>query len=277
MKLKTSIHKFKLLTSSFCRGALNGPGDQAEMRAPSIRGQIRQWHREMPFDGGGKRADEIVDLVWGSAGNGDGCSSKISLSVSPLETSTNQESTLPHSNERAKVNNRLSALPASDLEYTLEMRWMPMCDKRIWEEAERAVKLWLLLGGVGLRVNRAAGSVWPLGEWAPKTTAELKSSLTALRCRWPVMLADHSLGETAAELRKEASNTLDGNPDVFGSIRPRVSSPLKMKVAQIDGRPRLLITAQSHAVLCRAKALLAEAARNAEHRLGETQWERVHL
>ncbi len=290
-KAAEAEYGFKLLTPCLCHGA--SPDGPAEMRIPSIRGQIRFWHRQMA-----DRAN--VNRIWGATEGQNVGSSRVSLCLDRHETNSRDQDKaliLPHEGSARrsaipavrscqvqtprkpgfchKGGARRSAIPAGQT-FTLTLRRLPGCTATDWTEAQKAVKLWLLIGGLGLRCNRAAGSVWPTGDWAPKTEAELAQRLSELGCRWAVRLADARLGATKDDrdatpdaLRCAASDTVV-NPEVFGqALGGRIPSPTRMKVIWLGGKYRLLLTAKEATTLDRARQLLAAKP------LGRVQWQPV--
>lgn len=97
--------------------------------------------------------------------------------------------------------------------------------------------------------NRAAGSVWPHSDGAPRDPATLRTVLQSLGLTgWSVALVGLGAGRSAAELRETASDTIAGNPHraVFGGINDREPSHTKFKVALLASQPD---GARSHCLL----------------------------
>ena len=165
MILPTKTYPFKLLTACFCGGADNQLAP-AEMRVPSIRGQVRAWHREIS-------GAETVNRIWGST-DGEGGASRVALvwdaSILPRQAQPKPH-ILPHKNQGPRP-----ALAAGQ-SFTLTLQRLIGCSTDDWVGAQNAVKLWLLIGCLGLRANRAAGSVWPVGDWVPQTSEKLGETL----------------------------------------------------------------------------------------------------
>jgi hypothetical protein len=124
-------------------------------------------------------------------------------------------------------------------------------------KVENALEVWLLLGSLGLRANRAGGSIWPAD--APKTAEELKHTLQNFGLKnWSVALVGQGKGKSVKELHETATDTIKGNPyrDIFGSINPRLSSPAKFKVIRLVDGFCLLACAPSSQILHQAEQLL---------------------
>ncbi len=231
MKLSEQTYTFTLLTPAMIGGA-KGKSASAEMRIASIRGQIRRWHRQAALN-------PNCNTVWGCT-EATPVASKVSLSLEARKQPNQIDAAiLPH---KGGANCRKAL--SQDQEFTLTLRRLVRCTGAEWATAQSAVKLWLLLGGLGLRVNRAAGSVWALDSWVPQSEAELNQTLKDLGYKHLVQLADVSPGNTPQNLRKEASNTVSV-AKFFGSISPRRPSPLKMKVIRLGDTHRLLLTGLS--------------------------------
>ena len=244
MILPTEKYFFKLLTACFCGGADNQAAP-AEMRVPSIRGQVREWHRQVS-------ETETVNRVWGNTG-GETRASRVALiwdaSLSPRQAQP-KPYILPHKSQGGRP-----ALAAGQ-SFTLTLQRLIGCSTGDWTAAQNAVKLWLLIGCLGLRANRAAGSVWPVGDWVPQTPSQLGATLRSLGFRWPVQLVETPAGTKADELRRLASNTVKGHPRIFGDIKPRIPSPTKFKVIELAGQPRLMVTAPPSVDLSAARTAL---------------------
>jgi hypothetical protein len=263
MILPTENYSFKLLTACFCGGADNQAAP-AEMRVPSIRGQVRAWQRELA-------CSEAVNRIWGST-DGEACASRVGLicdaSVLPLQAQP--QHILPH-----KCQGRRSALSAGQ-SFTLTLQRLVGCSSGDWTTAQNAIKLWLLIGCLGLRANRAAGSVWPLDpdqkerKWVPQTPAQLGETLRNLGLSWPMQLIETPAGTTAEKLRCLASDTVKGHPDLFGDIKPRKPSPTRFKVIEVTGRPRLLVTAPPSISLTAARTALSGV-----NKAGQFQWKTI--
>lgn len=261
--------EIEFLTPMFCRGAYQ---DTPEIRVPSIRGMVRWWFRAL----GGTPDDEKAAFGglsrFGRRERGQVIASHLTFRISQLRVrrAAPDPLTLPHKpgrqgspqaafaaggHFRLQVSTRLGGLP-------------PELEKKVMS----ALEVWLLLGALGLRANRAAGSIWPADGTAPETPGELRHRLGACGCHWPVSLTVRSLAVTAEELRVAATNTVEGHPHIFGQVRGgRRGSAIKMKVIRIENTPRLLLTARDRSILDEARRIL----RDARKPLGELEWDTV--
>jgi hypothetical protein len=229
MQLQTARFQFTLLTPCFGGTALGKLDDHAEMRIPPIRGHVRFWHRAL-FS-----ADDC-NRVWGNAAGTSGHASRVALRFAGQVSDKQalpKPSLLPH---KGKTSGSPRAALASGETFVLQLQRLINCSNTDWDHAQRAVKAWLLLGCVGLRSNRAAGSVWPEDSWVPDTPETLKATLEELGLRgWSVAVVGLGSSSTPARLRETASDTLSGftNVPIFGGIKPREPSPTKFKVARM--------------------------------------------
>jgi hypothetical protein len=244
MILPTEEYSFKLLTACFCGGA--DQAASAEMRVPSIRGQVRAWHREIS-------GSETVNRIWGSTVGETGASHVALFWDATTLPSQAQPKPyiLPHKRQGFRP-----AL-AVDQSFIIKLQRLVGCSTGDWTASQNAVKLWLLIGCLGLRANRAAGSVWPIGDWVPKTPTQFDQTVRSLGFRWPVQLVDTPAGTKADALRALASDTVKGQPRLFGSITPRVPSPTKFKVVELAGQLRLLVTSRPPVSLSAARTALS--------------------
>lgn len=253
MQLHYKEFSFTLLTPCFSGTALGKQADRAEMRIPPIRGHVRFWHRVLFGVGDCNR-------VWGAASGDQGYASRVSIRFVGLVPSVHAQPpppVLPHKDKPNQRGHR-PALAAGE-SFTLRLQRLPGCTDTDWDHAQKAVQLWLLIGGLGLRANRAAGSVWPKGNWVPKTGDDLKNLLQMLGLKkWCVALAGLGKGKSADELRATASDTIQGKSprDIFGGINPRQPSNIKFKVIELADGLCLLASAQHVNIMRKAEQLL---------------------
>ncbi len=216
---KIKIYNVELLTPSFCKIGEGKP----EIRGTSIRGMIREWKSLL---GLGRQ----VDIIWGGRG---GQASKVGISVNIINQEKGSVPLLPH-----KHSNK----PQAILEYStfdLTLTRLVGCTESLWEEAKQDVKNWLMLGCLGQRANRAAGSVW-------ETSFSFDSTVDFLKqCpNYGYMKISNESFDNPEEVRKIASDTVN-NTRYFGSFKPRTPSPTKMKVIKIADKYHLLMFAKT--------------------------------
>jgi CRISPR/Cas system CMR-associated protein Cmr1 (group 7 of RAMP superfamily) len=236
--------EIQLLTPCFCRGAYR---DQPEIRVPSIRGMVRWWFRAL-----GGTPDQEKALFGGV--HAGAVASRLVFRVGSVSArrASPDPATLPHkAGGQASPQAALAAGGSFELAVTSRLNQIP---PDLTRRIESALNVWTLLGALGLRANRAGGSLWPTDTVAPKTPAELRSRLTSLGCPWPVYLAGTEAGSNLEALRAAATDTVSEPKRIFGSARgSRLASPLKLKVVRFDNQLRLLITAPSADVIIEAQ------------------------
>src|SRR5690606_14115826 len=122
-----------------------------------------------------------ANRVWGATAGNSGRGSRVALRLGPGSPplSNTPERLLPHADpkrDRRKAESVRAALPVGT-KATLILQRLPGCVESDWEDAQRATKAWLLLGTLGYRGNRAAGSVWPDADWAPRDETSFSTLL----------------------------------------------------------------------------------------------------
>lgn len=249
MKLPTVTYEFEFLTDCFSGTAEGKEARHSELRVPPIRGHVRMWHN-MAFGA------ESCHAVWGNT-SGDGTGSRVAMRFLELPPVSKELSeVLPHKN---KQGGKRPALPAGT-RATLELTRLPHCTAAQWEIAQKATKLWLLLGTLGLRSARAAGSVWPVADWVPADAKALRDILASLGLKnLEVALIGEAADKTAAELRATASDTVANHRDVFGDSgkNSRLPSPTCFKVIRLG--PSLCLLAHApRGILAQAQTLLQQ-------------------
>ena len=273
MQLQTVNFKFTLLTPCFSGTALGKYADCSEMRVPPIRGHVRFWHRQL-FD------NNDCNSVWGSASGNAGKGSLVAIRLlGTPESAHAQALILPH--DPKKSGKPRPSLPEGS-EFTLSIQRLPGCTSDAWDRAKRAVKAWLLLGCLGLRSNRAAGSVWPVDDWVPTDPDSLKATLTNLGLKsLTVALIGLGKDKTPAELRETASDTIQGNfhKRIFGAIKPeRRPSPTKFKVIRLGKQYCLLASAPHEQITFndgQCRTILAEAERLLKTKPDPRRWKEL--
>ena len=250
MQLSTIEYGFEFLTPCFSGTAEGRDAALSELRVPPIRGHIRFWHRAA-------FGNPSANQVWGSANGNEGQGSRVAIRISsPTPTSGRRFPLLPHHPQRPGLR---PALPDGS-NAGIQLQRFPGCTNDDWDKANAAARLWLIAGTLGYRATRAAGSVWPLGDWAPKTREDLAGILAPLVARpsqpWGAALAGEAAVLSWADLRKTASDTPAGPPNLFGGANPRKPSPVRFKVVRLAGSLRLLAMAPSRESITHAEAAL---------------------
>lgn len=237
------IYKIELLTPSFCKIGNGKP----EIRGTSIRGMIREWKELL----GGN-----ADAVWGGRG---GNASKVGIAMKNVEQEKGTASLLPH-----KGGTKQQAILAGAT-FDLILTRLVGCTDKLWEEAQKDVSNWLLLGCLGQRANRAAGSVWNTN-WYFSSKQEFIN-----QCPDNIEIRISNEGfDDAAAVRTIASDTVKV-PRYFGSFKPRESSPTKMKVIKIGSKYHLLMFAARDDILDGAIRELKV------NKVDKTNWNKITL
>ena len=246
-----STYRIEFITPLFSRGAYeNNP----EVRPSSIRGQLHMWFRAL----GGNAADEKV--IFGGV-HGDATASRVVVRVSSLKGLTGSSSTLPHKNGA-----QASPKPAYQIGTGFDLHILSRLgglEPRLQSALDRTLETWLLLGTLGLRGTRAAGSFC----WQPTPAASkgrhqppfdftsYESRCSELTLGAPLRFALLAQVYPAAEqARRVVSDTLGGRDDRFGQNDlsrlndplgkiggrgERKTSPLRFRIVGIGGAYRI--------------------------------------
>lgn len=233
-------YSFSLLSETFSHGAYQTQNfNHPELRAPSVKGMIRWWHQAL-----GLPADDQL-LIFGHVAdrrNGilNNHASAVSFRVDPVTEILQQEvDFMPHKGHRS--GRKMALMPETGYRLMITQRREPLSADR-WAQLQRAVETWLLLGAVGQRSTRGAGSI--LWDHAPSSKSDFEASVSELLAgagvRVRVAILD-VCGDSPTELRDLAgrfpkSSDYDIPGDVFGTARPRKPSPLKLRIVRIDGK-----------------------------------------
>ncbi len=247
-----STYRLEFITPLFSRGAYD---DRPEVRPPSIRGQLHWWFRAL----GGIAADERV--IFGGV-HGGATASKVVVRVRHSPLHGEWIPTLPH--KPAGINPqdgpnapRIAVRPGLIVELHILTR-LGGLDRRLKDAFDRALETWLLLGTLGLRSTRAAGSF----RWQPLNGAPLTypASFDAYAARCGELVESAPLGfallettyASAEAARKVVSDTIGGRDDrqgqgdlarlhdplgkVFGG---RKTSPLRFRIVSVGNHYRI--------------------------------------
>ncbi len=165
------------LSPCFCGGADNKSAP-AELRVPSVRGQLRYWARVLFHDpcNGAAAAFEEHQLFGGIRGRNlgfrhpehheeplDAVASRFVVRLRCRTATPVKDYFLVCPHDPAK---RGRSGYAPDTEFDLDWSEFTTVGGSSETEFRRVLKAWVLLGGLGARSTRAAGSVWRAG-WKP--------------------------------------------------------------------------------------------------------------
>lgn len=249
--------QISLLTPLFSRGAYE---DLAEIRPPSIRGQLHWWFRAL----GGTVADEraLFGGIANKSKNWRDSASKVVVRVSGIVGETGQLPTLPHKSGGMAAM-KVAYLPQTRFRMHILTR-LGGLDQRHETQLLRTLETWLLLGTLGLRSTRASGSF----EWhstaacpiapPPGSVEEFRQRVSTLvqgsLLRFDVL--NKNYGNDAEQARTDVSNTIGGRDDKQGqsdllNIRHplgmiakarRKTSPLRFRIYQFADGFRVIAT-----------------------------------
>jgi CRISPR type III-B/RAMP module RAMP protein Cmr1 len=233
--MESLTYSFSLLSDTFAHGAYQTMNfNRPELRAPSVKGMVRWWHDALGL------SKENADTLFGQA-IGATIASRVTLRVHPTGQLRQQNTEfMPHKGPRGGSKTAIQHGTAYQLLLTQRREPLPMV---VWSELQRACESWLLLGAIGQRSNRAAGSI--LWDDAPTTQKEfeIKAADTLSNSKISFAILGQKF-ENNREAREIAGDFLSdqafGGTAPFGSARPRKPSPLKLKCIHVDGDIRLL-------------------------------------
>ena len=242
-------YRLEFITPLFSRGSYE---DRPEVRPPSIRGQLHWWFRAL----GGNATDEKA--IFGGV-HGGATASKVVVRVSSLVGTTGSVNTLPHKNG-AHASPKAAYQIGTKFDLHILSR-LGGLDSRLQSALDRTLETWLLLGTLGLRSTRAAGSFrWetipPLSEASLKPPvdfaafeARCQELLHGAPLRFALLGQNYSAAEQA---RRVVSDTLGGRDDnqaqndlydlrdPLGKIsNGRKTSPLRFRIVGIGNAFRI--------------------------------------
>lgn len=246
-----STYRLEFITPLFSRGSYE---DRPEVRPPSIRGQLHWWFRAL----GGNAADEKA--IFGGVHDG-ATASKVVVRVSSLVGTTGRVNTLPHKNgDQASPKAAYQVGTKFDLHILSRLGGL---DSRRQSALDRTLEAWLLLGTLGLRSTRAAGSFrWeplpPLGDGSFRSPADFaafevrcQELLRGAQLRFALLGQNYPAAELA---RRVVSDTLGGRDDnqgqndlsqfnhplgKIGRGGERKTSPLRFRIVGIGNAFRI--------------------------------------
>lgn len=252
-------YRLELITPCFCAGADQG---KAEIRPPSIRGELRWWFRVL----GGSPEDERT--VFGGVHH-DPKASAIVVRVSDVQPIV-RESDLPGDkpgrplfylgyflhksgeSEGQRVGRHAFFSPGTS--FNLHLRFRQSIDPRLQDHLDRTLQAFTILGSLGSRSTRGFGC-WFDTE-AILSRREFDRTVTNLNgvhvYSFETMVSDArtahvELEQFLKQFRKD--NGLSGEkPSALGGIKPRQSSALRLRpVKLVEGfLPVVFYTPSTH-------------------------------
>lgn len=283
-------YKLTLLTPLFSRGSYDSiAADSAEIRAPSIRGQLHHWLRQLNY------GPDLERAIFGAVQKGFGgedkpSASKIVIRVANIQGHRGTPATLPHK-AGGLASHKAAHLPGTTFElHVLERLGGLTPEAQI--AFDRTLQAWLLVGSLGLRSTRAGGAF----QWDQATP-----DIATFRRQFMHVVGDARLQfdvlspalPSAEEARKIATDTVShealasahfplgavkqGYNDNSGAP-PRKTSSLRLTVRKFTDGYRLIalwdarseVTGNNQNDLNKAISLLAEGSPlSSKKRIGE--------
>lgn len=232
--MESLTYSFSLLSDTFAHGAYQTMNfNRPELRAPSVKGMIRWWHKALG------NSEDHAQRIFG--GINPTLAASVSIRVQPVtKPETSASSFMPHKGQGGGAKTAIQ--PGTAYQLLLTQRREPLSEN-LWRELRRACESWLLLGAIGQRSNRAAGSI--LWDDSPTTQKEfeIKSAelLDATKISFAILSRKFERNRDARAIAGDfLSDQAFGGLAPFGSANPRKPSPLKLKCVQLDGGVRLL-------------------------------------
>lgn len=261
--MKHASFKLRFLSPAFLGGAYpkregaNGPA--AELRVPSILGQLRWWHR---FLGDTDSEARIFGSVAGESGSAAGFSVRLSEVPAPVTSATSPHSLgLAHSyflyaQEMDNGANLRAALP-QDETFTLVLINRRLSESD-WQRLISTTTTFGWLGALGNRSRRGFGALTIEGIGGRKPTLPEPSRLLPPPCACAIpanfkaqsnfaAFVTHA-GDWLRDARREIKDSNLRKSEYFGSIADkkdsRRASPIILRPWLKDGRFHLLLIGQ---------------------------------
>ena len=234
--------KLTFITPCFSHGAT----DVAEIRPASIRGMLHQWFRLL--GGTFQQEREVFGGVKAGARTKDKAS-RVVVRVRDIQGSQISACTLPHkSGDEASPRNAYSEATQFTLSISDRLGGLSKDDEKLFR---KAVYAWLLMGTLGYRATRAAGSfIWESTTDFPypETLEEYANKChTLTNSNFKVALLKDTKFDSAEVARRVVSDTLGGRQDPTGKndlkqlhdplgkiSGGRKTSPLKFRIIKMN-------------------------------------------
>lgn len=240
--MKTEIFHLELITPCFCAGANQAV---AEIRPPSIRGQVRWWFRSL----GGSAKDEA--LIFGSAAGESGAGSSVRFAVSDVRPTTQRSlpsfspndpqsyvwhyASVSGTKEKGAKGPRwqpLGALPFGTT-FKIHVTWLRELPN-LKPAFDEALSAFLTLGTLGLRATRGLGAFRcdEATDWLKVISTLETKSFTIRRRTNPSDFSDYSsaLRDWASWLRYRLRKEHKAEqPSALGSSEPRQASAVHFR------------------------------------------------
>lgn len=231
-------------TPLFSRGSYE---DRPEIRPASIRGQLHWWFRALG------NSHRVEQSVFGSVHSKPAAASKIIVRVSEIDGTTGKYDALPHKSG-GQANPKQAYAPGTSCLLSFSTRLGGLNSDQS-TAFENTLEAWFLMGTLGLRATRAAGSFsWeptsPNGIASPNTISEYVSRCHQITKQTKLEVRFCSRPFDAAEqARRVVSDTIGGKNDFGGNDSlgrinyplgkigkgGRKTSPLRFRVLHLDG------------------------------------------
>jgi CRISPR type III-B/RAMP module RAMP protein Cmr1 len=249
-----SIYRIEFITPLFSRGAFE---DQPEIRPASIRGQLHWWFRALGSTCNEKTIYDDEKAIFGGV-HGGATASKVVVRVIQNGSQANCREflTLPHK-QGGQASPKKGFAPGTTFDLSVLTRHGGL-NGQLKAEFDRTLEAWLLLGTLGLRGTRGAGSFC----WEPARDAALHypTSFVQYEDRCNRLLNGSALRfallkkvyTSTEDARRVVSDTLggrddrQGQSDLKGLNHPlgrvfdgRKTSPLRFRITVVGREYRI--------------------------------------
>ncbi len=223
--------KLTFVSPLFSHGATDTP----EIRPASIRGMLHHWFRLV----GGSSEQERS--VFGSV-HGGAAASKVVVRISGVLARPGNQNTLPHK-MGGEASPRSAFLPGATCTLRISSR-SPLSaeEDKLFRDAVHA---WLLMGTLGYRSTRAAGSfVWESEDFPVPAPQDYQAAMDRLasKGKFKAALLQQEYPD-AEKPRRLVSDSLamEEHNRPLGGLKPkRKTSPLKYRIVRLGNRFRLV-------------------------------------